>query len=140
MLWAYLTFSQFIIIWAGNLPDEIPWYIRRFTGGFGVIAVGLSLFHFAVPFLLLLQRFVKKTPDLLFKVAVGMIFIRMVDGFWIVEPAFRQRGFYLHWLDVAAPVAVGGLWIAAFLFRLRERPLLPLKDSRLGYRTHEVEA
>ena len=139
MLWAYLSFSQFIIIWAGNLPEEIPWYIRRFSGGFGVIAVAISLFHFALPFFLLLHRFVKKTPSLLYKVAVGMVCIRLLDIFWVVEPAFRQRGLNVHWLDFVTPVAIGGLWIAAFVWRLRERPLLPLHDARLANQTLEVE-
>jgi hypothetical protein len=140
MLWAYLSLSQFLIIWAGNLPEEIPWYIRRFTGGWGYIAWFLSIFHFCVPFVILLMRFVKKNASLLQKVAIYMLVVRCVDVFWIVEPSFRQRQFYVHWLDIACLVGVGGLWIAAFLWRLQQRPLLPLNDPRLGYHPLETEA
>jgi hypothetical protein len=140
MLWAYLSLSQFLIIWAGNLPEEIPWYIRRFTGGWGYIAWFLGIFHFCVPFVLLLMRFVKKNAALLQKVAIYMLVVRCVDVFWIVEPSFRQRRFYVHWLDIACLAGVGGLWIAAFLWRLQQRPLLPLRDPRLGYHPLETEA
>jgi len=140
MLWAYLSLSQFLIIWAGNLPEEIPWYIRRFTGGWGYVAWFLGIFHFCVPFVLLLMRFVKKNTSLLQKVAIYMLVVRCIDVFWIVEPSFRQRQFYVHWLDLACLVGVGGLWIAAFLWRLQERPLLPLHDARLGYHPLETEA
>lgn len=140
MLWAYLSLSQFLIIWAGNLPEEIPWYIRRFSGGWGYIAWFLGIFHFCVPFVLLLMRFIKKSASLLQKVAIYMLVVRCVDVFWIVEPSFRQRQFYIHWLDIAALVGVGGLWIAAFLWRLQERPLIPLHDARIHYHPLETEA
>ena len=88
ILWAYLSFSQFLIIWSGNLPEEIPWYVRRFSAGWGYIAVLLIVFHFFAPFVILLQRFVKRNPQLLYSVAIGMIVIRLVDVYWVVEPAF----------------------------------------------------
>ena len=132
MLWAYLNLSQFLIMWAGNLPEEIPWYIRRFTGGWGAIGVFLGLFHFCVPFVLLLMRFVKKNPRILYRVAIWMIFVRFVDIFWVVEPAFRQQQFWIHWMDIVAPIGLGGIWIWAFLGQLKLRPLLPLHDPRLG--------
>lgn len=138
VLWAYLSFSQFLIIWAGNLPEEIPWYLRRFSGGWGYIAVAIATFHFGVPFALMLFRVVKRTPSLLQKVALWMIVARMLDVFWIVEPAFYQDGMPLHsqvfgvsWLDIAAPLGIGGIWLAAFLWNLKRYPLVPLKDPRL---------
>jgi hypothetical protein len=140
MLWAYTQFSQFLIIYSGNLPEEIPWYLRRFTGGWGYMAWFIGVFHFCVPFVLLLMRFIKKDPNLLYKVALYMFCVRFVDIFWDIEPAFRQRAFYMTWTDIVAPVGVGGIWIAAFLWRLAERPLLPLKDPRLGYHPLETEA
>ena len=139
MLWAYLNLAQFLIIWAGNLPEEIPWYIRRFTSGWGVIGVFLGVFHFCVPFVLLLMRFVKKNPRILYRVAIWMICIRFVDVFWVVEPAFRQRQFWIHWMDLVAPIGLGGIWIWAFLGQLKTRPLLPLHDPRLGYQPLESE-
>jgi hypothetical protein len=132
MLWAYLSFSQFLIIWSGNLPQEIPWYIRRFSGGWGVLAVFVSLFHFGVPFFILLMRFVKKNPRLLYLVAAWLFAVRLVDLYWIVVPGLRQRGYAFEWSDVAAPIGIGGIWIAAFIWQFRKRPLLPLHDARLA--------
>jgi hypothetical protein len=131
MLWAYLSFSQFLIIWSGNLPQEIPWYIRRFSGGWGVIGVFIALFHFGVPFFILLMRFVKKNPRILYLVAAWMFFVRIVDLYWIVIPGLRQRGYYFEWSDIVAPIGIGGIWIAAFIWQFRKRPLLPLHDARL---------
>ena len=139
MLWAYLSLAQFLIMWSGNLPEEIPWYIRRFTGGWGVIGVIIGIFHFCVPFVLLLMRFIKKNPRLLYRVAIYMIFVRFIDLFWIVEPAFRQRQFWIHWMDILAPIGMGGIWIWAFLAHLQAKPLLPLHDPRLGYHSLETE-
>ena len=87
MLWAYTSFSQFLIIWAENLPDEIPFYTHRLDHGWQWIALLLGLFHFVVPFLLLLMRFIKKRAQMLTLVAIGLIVMRLVDLFWIVEPA-----------------------------------------------------
>jgi hypothetical protein len=125
MLWAYVAFSQFLIIWSGNLPEEIPWYMARMRGGWGVVAAGLILFHFVLPFLLLLARENKRRLRTLGTLAAAMLALRLVDLYWIVAPAFRQQGLALHWMDLAAPVGVGGLWVAAFVWQLKRRPLLP---------------
>ncbi len=135
-LWAYLSFSQFLIIWSGNLPEEIPWYMRRLYGGWGAVAVLLVLFHFFVPFVILLQRIVKRDPSLLQKVALWMIVIRLIDVFWVVMPAFSQKeynghGFAISWMDFAAPLGLGGLWIAAYIWNLKKYPLVPVGDPRL---------
>jgi len=129
MLWAYTCFSQFLIIWAGNIPEETPWYLRRFHGGWGWIAWGLVGFHFALPFLLLLVREYKRRVRVLAMVAGGMLLMRLVDLFWVVAPAFHENHLQVHWLDLAAPVGVGGIWIAYFLAQLRKRPLAPLEGS-----------
>jgi hypothetical protein len=133
MLWAYMSFAQLLIIWAENLPDEIPWYIRRFSGGWGYVAWAISIFHFCVPFFLLLLRFIKKNPNLLRWLALWMILIRMLDVFWIVEPAFRQRGLEVYWTDIVAPIGIGGLWLAFFIRNLKARPLLVPNDPRNTY-------
>jgi hypothetical protein len=138
ILWMYLSFSQFLIIWSGNLPEEIPWYLRRLTGGWGAIAVILLIFHFFVPFVILLNRFVKRNPSLLQWVAVLMIVVRLVDVYWIVEPAFYQdefplhrQVFQLHWLDFVAPIGLLGIWVAFFVWQLKRFPIVPIRDPRL---------
>ncbi len=140
VLWAYLSFSQFIIIWAGNLPDEIPWYLRRLKGGWGWVALSLVIFHFAIPFVLLLMRGVKRQADRLFKVCLLMLVIRLVDVYWIIEPAFYNEQLKIHWMDFVTPLAVGGLWLAAFFWQLKSRPLLPLRDPRLEGAPRETVA
>jgi hypothetical protein len=125
MLWAYVAFSQFLIVWSGNLPEEIPWYIARMGGGWGWIAGGLIVFHFALPFLLLLSRQNKRRLRTLATLAAAMLVLRLVDLFWIVAPAFHEKQFHVHWMDLAAPVGIGGIWIAAFVWQLKRRPLLP---------------
>ena len=133
MLWAYMSFAQLLIIWAENLPDEIPWYVRRFSGGWGYIAWSIAIFHFCVPFFLLLMRFIKRNPNLLRVVAVWMIIVRSVDVFWIVEPAFRQRGIEVYWTDIVAPIGLGGIWIAFFIRNLKSQSLLVPSDPRNTY-------
>jgi hypothetical protein len=133
MLWAYMGLAQFLIIYAENLPDEIPWYIRRFSGGWGYLGWFISIFHFCVPFFLLLMRFVKKNPQRLRTLALWIIFVRMLDIFWFVVPAFRQREFAVYWTDVTALLGIGGLWLAYFIFNLKKRPLLVPNDPRNTY-------
>lgn len=132
MLWAYFSFSQFLIIWSGNLPEEILFYHSRLSGSWGVVAVLLLLFHFALPFLLLLSRDIKRSAKLLPKVAAAIIFMRAVDLFWLTGPEFFPSGFHLSWLDFAAPFGIGGIWLAWFARQLQERPLLPLGDPNLA--------
>lgn len=140
VLWAYLSFSQFLITWAGNLPDEIPWYLRRMRGGWGWVAFGIVLFHFGAPFVLLLFRGVKRKEGRLLAVCALLLGMRFVDVYWIVEPAFYNQQLSVHWLDFVMPVAVGGLWLAAFFWQLRRRPLLPLRDPRISNPARETVA
>ena len=140
MFWAYVSFSQYLIIWAGNLPEEIPWYLRRLQGGWGWIGAALVVLHFALPFLLLLPASANRNPRILLGVACLVLFMRLVDVFWLTRPAFAEGGFHLHWMDLLAPVGVGGLWLAAFFRELGKRPLLPVNDPEmqqaLAHATH----
>ncbi len=132
ILWAYLSFSQYLIIWSGNLQDEVRWYVSRATGGWGGLALFLIVFHFALPFLVLLSRDVKQRMQVLTGVAAALIVLCWVDLFWIVVPAFEAKGPRLHWMDLAAPVGVGGIWIAWYIRQLKKGPLLPLHDPRFS--------
>jgi hypothetical protein len=131
MLWAYLSFSQFLIIWGANLRDEVPWYLTRARGGWAGVAVILIIFHFAVPFLLLLTRFVKRRAEILGWVAAGLIVMSLVDIFWLVTPAFNHAGPEFHLTDWLAVLGIGGLWLWRFASQLQGRPLLPLHNPRL---------
>ena len=131
MLWAYLSFSQFLIIWAGNLQDEIPWYMTRARGGWTSVALILIVFHFAVPFLLLLTRFAKRRAEILGWLAAGLMVMSLVDIFWLTAPAFDHAGPEFHLTDWLAMLGIGGLWLWRFASQLKGRPLLPLHDPRL---------
>jgi hypothetical protein len=128
MLWAYLSFSQFLIIWGGNLPEEVPWYLERTRGSWGYIALLVVFGHFVLPFTLLLSADLKKKPALLAKVAIGILVMRLVDIIWLVAPNFEHHGFPFHWMDVAIPIGLAGIWVYLFVRQLRSRPLLPLND------------
>ncbi len=131
ILWAYMAYSQFLIIWSGNLTDEIPWYLRRLAGGWEWIAVALIVLHFAVPFFALLSREVKRRVGVLSSLAGALLVLRFVDLYWTVDPAF-DAGVRVHWLDLAAVIGVGGVWVAMFVRQLEARPLLPLHDPGLS--------
>jgi hypothetical protein len=131
MLWAYFAFSQLLIIWSGNQPEEITFYRSRLNGQWGVVAVMVLLFSFAIPFLLLLSRDIKRTASLVSKIAVWMIFMRLVDLYWMTRPEFTSRA-VPTWLDVVVPVALIGLWLGFFAMNLKQRPLLPIGDPNLS--------
>jgi len=131
MVWAYFNFSQWLIIWAGNLPTEITYYLRRINGGWGYVGLFVVIFHFAVPFAILLSRPFKRNIHKLVWLAVWLLFMRYVDMFWIIEPNFSQT-FKLTVADVVVPIAIGGIWLAAFFRNLAALPLLPAYDPSAG--------
>ena len=131
MLWAYFNFSQFLIIWSGNLPEEIPWYLRRLQGPFKWIGLIIVIFHFALPFLMLLSRDLKRSGRRLAMVAVAVIVLRLVDLYWLIAPEFHHGEFHPHLMDIIAPVGLGGIWVWFFCRQLKTRPLLPVGDPEL---------
>lgn len=143
MLWAYMAFSQWLLIWSGNLPEENFWYVHRLSGGWMWVGVLLIVCHFALPFLLLLSRDLKRNVRALTTLAVALMVMRLIDLFWVIVPAFHPTGFFIHWMDVIAPIGLGGIWLAVFTSQLDERPLAPLHDPNLqealayGHERHE---
>ncbi len=131
VLWAYVQLAQLIIVWSGNLPKEISWYLDRTRGNWSFIALFLALFHFFFPFFALLSRRSKLQSQRLAFLAGALIVVHLVDNYWNTEPAFHPGQFFVHWLDFAAPVAVGGIWVSLFLRQLKKRPIVPLHDPRL---------
>jgi hypothetical protein len=132
MVWAYLSFSQLLIIWAGNLPEEIPWYLHRIEGGWRYVAVALAVFYFAVPFLVLLGRHNKRQHRRLAAIAAGILAARALDVFYLVMPGFSGGHFGAHWMDAAALAGVGGLWVTLYVRRLGLLPLLAPNDPDLA--------
>ncbi|MDO8795237.1 MAG: hypothetical protein Q7J25_11520 [Vicinamibacterales bacterium] len=149
MLWAYFNFSQFLIIYSGNLAEEVPYYINRLTGGWQYVALVLVVLHFALPFALLLSRDLKRNANRLTAIAILVLVMRVVDLIFLVSPEFNAAGvnlhsinlhggehetggLFFHWLDIAAPIGIGGVWLGYFLMQLAGRPLLPVRDAHLA--------
>ena len=176
MLWAYMSFSQFLIIWAGNLAEEIPWYLRRMRNGWQWIALALILTQFWLPFLILIVRDNKRSPRMMARVAALILGMHLVEVYWLVAPVPSVAAMHaaeaaestaadsekaegeppvaepastadvdhvptgvpvvplrVHWIDPAAVIGLGGLWLTAFLWQLKGKPLLPLHDPQFGH-------
>ncbi len=131
MVWAYFNYSQWLIIWAGNLPTEITYYLRRLNGGWGYIGLIIVVFHFAIPFGILLSRPFKRNIRKLVWLAIWLMLMRYLDLFWIIEPNF-SRTFKFTIADIVVPVAIGGFWLAFFFRNLGSLPLLPAYDPSAG--------
>jgi hypothetical protein len=131
MLWAYFSFSQLLIIWSGNQPEEISFYRTRLYGDWGVVAVIVLIFHFFTPFFLLLSANLKRNASQLTGVAFLLVFMRLVDLFWTTRPSFPNAAAYPDWADIAVPLALIGFWLAFFARNLKALPLLPLGDPKL---------
>ena len=137
MLNIYLAFSQFLIIWSGNSPEEIPWYLDRIRGHWGVIITLDFLFHWLIPFTLLLSRDIKRNKKRLVRVCQWMVFAKAFDLFWLIEPNFKDAARNLHFswgiLEyVAVPGAMVAFWIAVFCTRLKTRPLVQTNDPHVA--------
>ena len=130
ILWAYVAYSQYVIIWSGDLPDENSWYVHRTGGGWGAFAVVVIAVHFFLPLILLLFRSSKRSLRALARIALLLLVMRLADTFWLVMPAFSPGNLGVALTDIAAPLAIGGLWVAAFAWRLRGGSLVPLGDPR----------
>jgi hypothetical protein len=148
MLWAYISFSQFLIIWSANTAEEAPYYVLRTGGAWGGIALVLVGLHFFVPFMLLLWRKSKRDPRILSGIALGLLAMRFVDLFWLIQPSLTARGhggdghpaatapLCVSWLDlplmIVAVAAIGGIFIYAFIAQLGRRAIVPVGDPRLS--------
>ena len=128
MLWAYFAFSQYLIIWSGNLPEEIGYYLPRTHGAWGAIIITIGILHFAAPFLFLLSRSIKRNPRKLVVIAALILVMRCVDLVWVLVPAFRDHKWI--WLDAISLLGFGGLWLAFFTWQLGKRSLIPINDPQ----------
>lgn len=135
MVWTYFNFSQFLIIWAGNIPEETGWLMTRMKGGWGWIGAVLIFFHFGFPFLVLLHQDLKRHAWRIAAVALFVLVMRWFDMFWLIQPnprintmGMEQGAFYLSWMDIVAPIGIGGLWLWWFIGELLKRPVVPAND------------
>jgi hypothetical protein len=137
MLWGYVNFSQFLIVWSGNISEETPFYLNRMHGGWNAAALVLIVFHFALPFALLLSRSLKRSARALARIATLMLLMQLLDLFWLIGPDLASHGhghvpFSVHWMDVAAVLGLGGFWLLLFARQLGGAPLLPRGEPELA--------
>jgi hypothetical protein len=133
LFWTYVSFGQFLIIYSGDIPEELNWYRHRIAGGWVGVLWALALFHFFVPFLLLLFRRLKKTALPLTVIAGLLLLAHVLDMYWLVMPALHPHGPAVSWMDAAAFLAIGSLWLGVFLAHLKSAPLLPQHDPGMQF-------
>ena len=136
MLWAYLSFSQFLIIWSANIPEEIPHYLNRWENSYKYLSIFIIVGHFIVPYALLLSRDLKKNSGKLRVIATWILFARVADYYWHVAPDLHKEGLSISLLDIALPLALGGIFISLFVANLGGRALLPVNDPDLDKALH----
>ena len=137
MFWAYVSFSQLIIIWSNNTVETSTWYVTRLETGWVALSSFLLVFGFFAPFAILFSRWVKRKRAALVVVSLFVIFIQLIDTYWILVPSFERTGPQLLLLDILLTIGLGGIWLAAFLRSLGSRPILPLHDPRLAPDLHD---
>lgn len=133
MFWTYVSFGELLVIYSGDLPHELEWYLHRIATSWKAIVAILALLHFFVPFYLLLFRAVSKHVVPLTSVAAVLFLVHIVSVYWMVMPVLHPTGLDISWLDFAAPIGVGGVWIAVFLSHLKSAPLLLQRDPGLQF-------
>jgi hypothetical protein len=136
MLWAYLSFSQFLIIWSANLPEEIPHYLNRWENSYKYLSIFIVVGHFMLPYALLLSRDLKRNMGKLRIIATWILLARLADYYWHIVPELRTGGLNISLLDVALPLAIGGIFITLFVSNLGGRSLLPINDPDLDKALH----
>jgi len=132
MLWAYLAFAQFLVVWSGDLPHEISWYLHRISDGWKAVVVLIFLFDFLVPFFLLLSRNSKRRVGILTAIAAMILVAHVGEAWWLIAPSFYRSGIHISWLDLAAFLGVGGVWFTFFVRQLERRSLVPMNDPRFA--------
>ena len=131
LLWAYTNFSQYLIIWSGNINEETPWVHVRTSESWRTLAYALVVFHFALPFFLMLFRKHKQHAQILTGIAALLIAMRFLDLFWYIGPAF-EPALTIHWIDLVLPLALGGFWVALFLQGFKNKPFVSEQDLELS--------
>jgi hypothetical protein len=133
LFWTYVSFGQLLIIYSGDIPHELDWYLHRSAGSWKIVVAVIAAFHFFVPFCLLLFRGFKRHVAALTTLAAMLLVIHLVETYWLVMPTLHPQGVVVSWMDFTAPIGVGGLWLAMFLWRLKSAPLLPVKDPGMRF-------
>jgi hypothetical protein len=133
LFWTYVSFGQLLIIYSGDIPQELQWYLHRIAGNWKAVVTVIAVFHFFAPFFLLLFRGIKKSSAVLATLAAVLFVVHIVDTYWLVMPTLHTDGVSVSWMDFTTCLGVGGLWTAYFLWRLKSAPLLPVHDPGMQF-------
>jgi hypothetical protein len=129
MLWAYTAFSQFLLIWYANIKEEVPYYTKRSHGMWGLMAATLIVFHFFLPFFMLLMRGIKDRPNTIFVVTIILLIMRYVEIYWLVAPAFHGEHFYFSWISAVSFIGIGGVWFWFLVQQLKGQTIIPIHET-----------
>lgn len=129
MLWAYTNFSQFLLVWYGNIKEETPYYLKRMHGAWGWMVGALIIFHFFLPFFMLLMRNIKDRPKTIAVVTVIILLMRFVDTYWLVVPAHFGEHFHFSWITIFAFLGIGGVWLWTFIWQLKGQTIIPIHET-----------
>lgn len=131
VFWAYMAFSQYFLIWYGNIPEETIWFMHRWEGSWKAITMLLVLGHFVIPFFILIVRGTKRNLKALTFMAAWLLVLHWVDLYWIVFPSLHHHGADFSWMDLTAFIGIGGLFLSMFVRRLAKHPIVPVSDPNL---------
>lgn len=136
ILWTYMAWCQFMIVWIGNLPVDVVWYLPRATLGWKIVIGAIAVFHFAIPFFLLLMRPIKRSITALAGISALILFMQLVFMVYEILPTFSTQQLVGYWIAVLTPIGIGGIWLAEFLRQLQKRPLLAPHDYNRAAAMH----
>ena len=131
VFWAYMAFSQYMLIWYANVPEETVWFLDRWEGSWKIMSMVVLFGHFVVPFLVLLTRANKRRAGVALSIALWLLVMHFIDIYWIVMPNFQHHGFHFSWMDITCVVGIGGIFLWVFWTRLTRTALVPINDPRL---------
>ncbi|MCA9735713.1 MAG: hypothetical protein H6696_04175 [Deferribacteres bacterium] len=136
VFWAYIAFSQYFLIWYGNIPEETVWFLHRWEGSWKTISMIIVFFHFALPFVILITRTAKRNLTLLWVMGFWFLIIHWIDLYWLVLPTFHKHGAHFSWIDLTAMLGIGGIFMAIFWKKFTGNKLIPMNDPELSHSLH----
>lgn len=132
VFYAYIAFSQFLLIYYGNIPEETVWFLERFNGGYEYLAYFYLFGRFIIPFIVLLPKKTKSNETIVGSVSVLILAAHLVELYWIVMPVLNHHGFHFNWMVITNFIGLGAIFFGLFFYKFKQNKMIPVKDPRLG--------
>lgn len=132
VFYAYIAFSQFLLIYYGNIPEETVWYLERLNGGYEYLAYFYFIGRFVIPFIVLLPKRAKSNYKIITTISVLILVSHLVELYWIVMPVLHHHGFHFDWITITSFFGLGGIFLGLFFYRFKQNKMIPVNDPRLG--------